>query len=54
MYVELESDLYGVETFPYNSYDAAMKGFERILKKAKQQNKKDMMERTVKLVIQVE
>ena len=54
MYVELESDLYGVETFPYNSYAKALAGFKRILTKAREQNKKDMMERTVKLVIRVE
>ena len=54
MYVELESDLYGVETFPYYSYAEALKGFKRVLAKARKQNKKDMMERTVKLVVRVE
>ena len=54
MYVELESDLYGVETFSYNSYADALAGFKRIVAQAKAANKKDMIERTVKLVIRVE
>ena len=54
MHVELETDLYGVETFEYNSFAQALKGFKRVVAKAKEQNDKDMMERTVRLFVRVE
>ena len=54
MHVELETDLYGVETFEHYTLTEALKGFKRVVAKAKEQNKFDTMERTVRLVVRVE
>jgi len=48
--VELVSDEYGTDEFNYPSMREAVKGFKRIIRKAKQYSKEDGIARQVRIV----